>query len=723
MNNTQTTTASDEIDLMKMVGKLLDNYKLILSITALFSLISILYIQLATPIYKTDALIQIESKKSGTSALLGDMGDLFAENSSASKEIEIIKSRMVLGKTIEQLHLDIKAKAHTRPIIGTLWNKLFSTFPPKILVNQFNVSQAEEGQPFKLMVDDIHTGAYSLFNENNEKVLGGQVGKLASHGGLKLLISDIKAINGQRFQISKIPLITVINTLQKDLSVKERSNQSGILELSLTGDNKKQIESILDSISNNFFLQNVARNTEETEQSLLFLEKHLPGIKNELTTSEDKLNTYRKNNDSVDLTLEAKATLEAMIRIEEKLSDIKFKESEMSRRFTKEHPAYSVLIENKRTLEEEKNRLNKMVKDFPETQQQIFRLKRNSTLSQQLYINLLNKKQELSIAKAGTIGNVRIIDYAMSTLNPIAPKKPLILALATLLGLMAGIMITLIRSSLLAGIEEPDEVDRIGLPVYATVPLSASQEMLSSKDKNRRLLSITNPSDLAIEALRSLRTNLHFSLLESKNNIVTITGPIAGVGKSFVSVNLACVLAQSDKKVLLIDADLRKGTLERYMNCHSNAGLSDCLSGELSIEKAIKPGPLKTLDFISRGSTPPNPSELLMQPKLKELLDWAKSHYDWVIIDTPPILAVTDAALLATFSGPTLLVGKFGMTRIKEIEIARQRFEQSNIKINGFILNQMQKKISSYYYNNYYYHSYGEDESKAKEAKKVTSNA
>ena len=707
----QTPTASDEIDLMKLVGKLLDNYKLILSITALFSLLSIGYIELATPIYKTDALIQIESKKSGTSALLGDMGDMFADNSSASKEIEIIKSRMVLGKTVEQLHLDTSATPYLTPVIGKLWAKLSKHVAPQILVNHFSVTEEQEGQTFKIILDDAKRGNYHLLDNNNDKVLDGTVGKLATRGPLSLLISDIKASNGQRFELVKKPLITVINALQKELSVKERSNQSGILELSLTGDNRHTIENILNNVSQNFFLQNIERNTEEAQKSLTFLNEHLPAIKTDLTKAEDTLNDYRKSNESVDLSLETKATLEAMIKIEEQLNAIKFKESEVSRRFTKEHPAYSVLIENRATLLEQKTRLNDAVKEYPETQQRVFRLTRDATLNQQLYINLLNKRQELSIAKAGTIGNVRIIDTAMSDLRPIAPKKALILALATLLGLMAGIMVTLIRSSLSAGIEEPDDVDAIGIPVYATVPLSAQQlieEKRQEKSKKRNLLSITHPTDLAIEALRSLRTNLHFSLLESNNNIVTITGPTADIGKSFISVNLASVLAQSDKKVLLIDADLRKGTLERYMNCKSSDGLSDCLAGDLSIENAIKSTPINTLDFISRGSTPPNPSELLMQPKLKELRDWAKAHYNWVIIDTPPILAVTDAAILATFSGPTLLVGKFGLTRIKEIELSRQRLEQSGIKLNGFILNQMEKKISSYY-NSYYYQSYGDN--------------
>lgn len=712
MNQTQNTPASDEIDLMKLVGKLLDNYKLVLGITAAFSVLSLGYIELATPIYKADALIQIESKKSGTSALLGDMGDMFAESSSANKEIEIIKSRMVLGKTIEDMHLNIITKPKITPIIGKIWAKFSKAEKPQIVVNKFDVPEALEGKSFQVVLLDDKLGTYSLLDANNDKVLEGHIGKLSQYKNISVMISDIQAKQGQKFTLIKQPMISVINGLQKELTVKERTNQSGILELSLNGDNRQHIEEVLNSISQNFFLQNVERNTEEAQKSLTFLEQHLPGIKQDLTIAENRLNDYRKTSESVDLSLEAKATLDAMVKIEEQLNAIKFKESEISRKFTKEHPAYSTLIENRATLLEQKQKLSDAVKDYPETQQRVFRLQRDATLNQQLYVNLLNKQQELSIAKAGTIGNVRIIDNAMSGIQPLAPKKALIFALATLLGLISGVMVTLIRSSLMAGIEEPSEVDAIGIPVYATVPLS--EEQLSINDshkqkKDRVLLSVAHPTALAIEALRSLRTNLHFSLLESNNNIVTISGPSANVGKSFISVNLASVLAQSHKKVLLIDADLRKGTLERYMQCDPKHGLSDYLANTDSKESIIKTTPVEKLHFINRGSTPPNPSELLMQPKLKELLDWAQGQYDWVIVDTPPILAVTDAALLATFSGPTLLVGKFGFTRLKELEMAKQRFEQSNIKINGFILNQMQKKMSNYYYSHYYYQKYGDD--------------
>lgn len=718
-NHHQALTNNDEIDLMKLFNKLVDNYKLLVIITLCFTAAALLYIEFATPIYKADALIQVETKKNGASSLFGDMGGLFENDASATKEIEILKSRMVLGHTVENLHLDITATPHFTPIIGSLWAKLTGNGTPTITVSQFQIPETQYNETFKLVLEDPTHGRYSLYNTQGQQLLTGQVGKLAKNASYQLLVSELTGSTKQRFDLSKQPLVEVVEKLKKILSVQERNKQTGILELSLTGPDRHENETILNDISQNYFLQNVSRNTEEAQKSLAFLEKHLPAVKNKLNQAEDELNHYRKNNDAADLSLEAQTTLQAMIKVEGQLNEIKFKESELSKRFTKEHAAYATLIDNRNTLLEEQQRLTQVIQKLPSTEREILRLRRDVEVSQQLYVSLLNKIQELNIAKASAIGNVRIIDKALTGPRPIAPKKALILALATLLGLMAGMLVVIVRASLLAGVEDPDEVEAIGLSVYATVPLTADQKTFGNEANGQgtpikhNLLAAAKPEDLAIEALRSLRTNLHFSTLQSNNNIITITGPSPGIGKSFVSANLATVLAQSDKKVLLIDADMRKGTAHRYTACPAEPGLSEYLAGNLALEEAAKATAVNSLDFIGRGTTPPNPAELLMQPSLATLLEWAKQHYDWVIVDTPPILAVTDAAIIGSLSGATLLVGRFGQTRIKEIEVALQRFARSDVKVSGFILNAMVKKLSNTYHNNYYYYRYAEETAKS----------
>jgi len=707
-------TGSDEFDLAKVFAILFDSKWWIISVTLMFTMIGLCYAILATPIYKADALIQVEQKSSGMSALVGEMGDIFSSESSATTEIEILKSRMILSKTVETLNLTTLAAPKYIPIVGKGLARIGND-DRKVVVSRFDIPP---GAPlvYRLIVDDSY-GSYSLF-DGETKVLSGKVGALAKNGGYSLFVQLLEG--GGEFQIVKRPELDAIQLLNQNLSVSESGKQTGILKLTLTGENRALIENILNNISQNYFLQNVARNSEEAEKSLAFLEGHLPNIKTQLTSAEDELNNFRQMSESIDLGLEAQSTLKVMVELEAQLNELTFKESEISKRFTKDHPAYKSLLDKREVLLGERDKLNKQVQKLPKTQREVLRMTRDVEVNQQIYIQLLNKTQELNILKAGTVGNVRIIDSAKSYTKEVKPKKLLVVALATFLGGIVAVVIVLLRAVLYKGVENPDEIEALGLPVYASIPMSdwqikmdnrVKQKLKTNKhhqkfDLSETLLAESNPADLTIEALRGLRTSMHFAMMEAKNNIVMISGPAPGVGKSFVSVNFAAVIAKSGQKVLLIDGDMRKGYLQRHFSIDWNNGLSELLSGKLTKQEVVKNTGIVNLDIITRGQIPPNPSELLMNPRLKDLIEWASEEYDLVIFDTPPVLAVTDPSIVGGLAGTTLMIGRFGKNTAKEIEISRQRFEMAGINVKGFILNAVEKKASSSYgYYNYSYAS------------------
>ncbi len=332
----------------------------------------------------------------------------------------------------------------------------------------------------------------------------------------------------------------------------------------------------------------------------------MPDIKNSLTTAEDTLNRFRQDNESIDLGLEAKSTLDVMVKLEAQLNELTFKESEISQRFTKDHPAYRSLLDKRETLLKERERLNQQVQKLPKTQREVLRMTRDVEVNQQIYIQLLNKVQELSIIKAGTVGNVRILDEAQSYAKPVKPKKPLIVVLATLLGGMLSVALVLVKAALHRGVENPDEIEQIGLSVYASVPKSNLQLELANKLARKKrntdltLLAESNPADLSIEALRGLRTSLHFAMMEAKNNVLMISGPAPGIGKSFVSTNFAAVAAKTGQKVLLIDADMRKGYLQQCFGLNWENGLSDLLSGKVTRDVAVQSAKVENLDIITR---------------------------------------------------------------------------------------------------------------------------
>ncbi|MDY4376079.1 tyrosine-protein kinase Wzc [Pectobacterium carotovorum] len=706
-------TNSDEIDLGRLLGTLLDNRWLIIGVTAVFTVLGIMYAMLATPVYKADALIQVE--QSSGNSLLNDISSMLPDaKPQSAAEIELIKSRMVIGKTVNDLVLDISVQQKYFPLVGKGVARLVGSEPGKIAVSRLDVPESWQDEMLSLEV--LPNRQYAVEAGDSVKFTG-SIGQLKNYNGITLLVSDIAAETGTTFRIQKLNQLTAINGLLDNFSVADKGKDTGVLALSLEGEDPVLTAKILSSISQNYLQQNVERKSEEAGKSLEFLKEQLPNVRGSLNEAENKLNQFRQENESVDLSLEAKAVLDTTVAVEAQLNELTFKEAEISKLYTREHPAYRALMEKRKTLEQERDKLNKRVGAMPKTQQEILRLTRDVQAGQEVYMQLLNKQQELSINKASTVGNVRIVDNAVIQPSPVKPKKTLIVLLAMILGGMASTAFVILKTLLHKGIESPEQLEELGINVYASVPLSEWQQkkdraLLGNKSKkgNTRatdLLAVGNPADLAIEAIRSLRTSLHFAMMEAKNNVLMISGASPAIGKTFVSANLGAVIAQSGLRVLIVDCDMRKGYAHELMGTHGTDGLSDILSGQCGTEKSVRKTAVENMDFIPRGQVPPNPSELLMHSHFSEFITWAGEHYDLVLLDTPPILAVTDAAIISRHAGTSLLVARFEMNTVKEIEVSIRRFEQNGTEIKGVILNAIVKRAASYYgYGNYHYYTY-----------------
>ncbi|QPI41865.1 MULTISPECIES: tyrosine-protein kinase Wzc [Pectobacterium] len=705
-------TNSDEIDLGRLLGTLLDHRWLIIGVTAIFTIIGILYATFATPIYRSDALIQVEQNTGN--ALLKDISSVLPDTKPESAaEIELIKSRMVVGKTVSDLSLDVVVQQKYFPVFGKGFARLMEHKPEKIAVSRLDVPASWKDEWFELRIIDANT--YEVDVSGAIKVEG-KVGQLTNQNNLSILVSDIQAENGTVFRVKKLNKITAVNNILEDLAVADKGKDTGVLALSYQGEDPDLTNKILNSISQNYLQQNVERKSEEAGKSLEFLKEQLPNVRLTLDEADNKLNSYRQKNESVDLTLEAKAVLETMVAVESQLNELTFKEAEISKLYTKEHPAYRALMEKRKTLEEERGKINKRVGSMPKTQQEILRLTRDVNVGQEVYMQLLNKQQELSINKASTVGNVRVIDAAALKIKPVKPRKTVIVLLAMIAGIVISAVFVILKTLLHKGLESPEQLEELGINVYASVPLSEWQQKkdraLLGKGKkgnvrSTELLAVGNPADLAIEAIRSLRTSLHFAMMEATNNVLMISGASPAIGKTFVSANLGAVIAQSGQRVLIVDCDMRKGYAHELMGCQGTDGLSDILSGQITTEKSIRKTAVENMDFIPRGQIPPNPSELLMHSRFSQFIDWATKNYDIVLLDTPPILAVTDAAVISRHAGTSLLVARFEVNTLKEIEVSIRRFEQNGTEIKGVILNAIVKRAASYYsYGNYDYYSY-----------------
>ncbi|HAG7451524.1 polysaccharide biosynthesis tyrosine autokinase [Escherichia coli] len=714
MSSTTNKTASkdaDEIDFGRLIGEFIDHRKLIISVTSLFTLIALIYAIFATPIYQADALIQVEQKQAN--AILSNLSQMLPDSQPQSApEIALIQSRMILGKTVDDLNLQARVKQKYFPILGRGFARLAGDKPGNISVSRLYMPGNGEDEP-KILLTVRDKNNFSVHSD--DFTITGKVGELIDEKGISLKIDEIDAKPGTEFVIGYVSKLKAITDLQEVLNVTDQGKDTGILTLSLTGDDPVLIERIINSISDNYLAQNIARQAAQDAKSLEFLSKQLPQVRSDLDEAEGKLNQYRRQSDSVDLSLEAKAVLDQIVNVDNQLNELTFRESEISQLYTKEHPTYKALMEKRKTLQDEKAKLNKRVSAMPETQQEILRLSRDVESGRAVYMQLLNRQQELNIAKSSAIGNVRIIDNAVTQPKPVKPKKMFIVLIGIILGGITSSALVLVRVFLRRGIETPEQLEELGINVYASIPLaetftkSVVQKKGWSKkstDEIQGFLAVDNPADLAIEAIRGLRTSLHFAMMEARNNVLMISGASPNAGKTFVGSNLAAVISQTGKKVLFIDTDMRKGYTHRLFNESNSNGLSDILSGKVEINKGIKKIASADFDFISRGMAPPNPAELLMHKRFGELLNWASENYDIVILDTPPILAVTDAAVIGHYVGTTLLVARFELNTAKEIEVSVKRFEQAGVSVKGCILNGVIKKASSYYgygYNHYGY--------------------
>ncbi|HDT0308907.1 TPA: polysaccharide biosynthesis tyrosine autokinase [Klebsiella quasipneumoniae subsp. similipneumoniae] len=705
------TKESDELDLGRLLGELIDHRKLIISITTLFTVIPLVYAIFATPIYQADALIQVEQKQAN--AILSNLSQILPDSQPQSApEIALLRSRMIIGKTVDDLNLQTTVEQKYFPIFGKGWNRLIGNEPGKLYISRLYVS-GNNNDKVELELEVLDDKHYLITKD--EQQIKGMVGELVDAGNLSIKVDSIDSQPGTKFRIHYVSRLKAITDLQEILAVSDQGKDTGILMLSLTGDDSERIEKILDSISGNYLAQNISRQAAQDAKSLEFLNQQLPKVREDLDVSEDKLNQYRRKSDSVDLSLEAKSVLDQIVNVDNQLNELTFRESEISQLYTKEHPTYKALMEKRKTLQDEKIKLNKRVSAMPETQQEILRLSRDVESGRAVYMQLLNRQQELNIAKSSAIGNVRIIDNAITLPKPVAPKKVLVVLVGIILGAMVSISLVLVRVFLRRGIESPEQLEELGINVYASIPVSETftKQNTGNKLKARNFgtsptgfLALENPADLAIEAIRGLRTSLHFAMMEARNNILMISGASPNAGKTFVSSNLAAVISQTGKKVLFIDTDMRKGYTHKLFGINNDNGLSDLLSGKIKVSEALKKLSKLNFDYISRGMSPPNPAELLMHKNFNELMNWASINYDIVILDTPPILAVTDAAIIGGYVGTTLLVARFELNTPKEIEVSVKRFEQSGVQIKGCILNGIQKKASSYYGYGYSHYGY-----------------
>lgn len=716
----QTANTEDTIDLKELFFSLIAQWKLIALCIILSLICALLYLRTTPDTYAVDAMVQVEDSKGTSAALLGDLSGMIDQKSPAQAEIEILKSRLVLGTVIDRLNLNIRVSGRE----DSFWNRLIAKheyateYSEKSVLfkdnqKKFDIRQFEIPPYFqdKNLILSFESGKYNLTDSITNQVVFSaplnQISQLQSEYGLwKVAIFSQDSFDAA-YNIRKQSLPSAMQTLTASYSVAEKGKMTGVLGLNYQGEDKQHITQVLNAILTAYSHQNIERRSAETAQTLKFLEDQLPELKQQLDVAEREFNRFRQQYNTVDVTKESELYLTQSITLETQKAELEQRVAEASAKYTGEHPVMQQMNAQLGAINSKIAELDGTLRRLPELQRQYLQLFREVEVKQQLYTGLLNSYQQLRIAKAGEIGNVRIVDTAVEPIEPIKPKKLIVLILSLFVGGFIGVLLALLKNMMRSGIKDAAQIENeLDLPVYATVPRSAIQESrikLLKKKKSIPILAVKDSGDIAIESLRSMRTAIHFALMNATNNVIAISGPAPEIGKSFITTNLATILAQGGKRVLVIDGDMRRGYLHKYFNAEVQPGLAELLNHQNSYEHVIQSSTVENLFFVTRGKSPVNPSELLSTDQFKTFLDQASAHFDHILIDTPPVLAVTDGIIIAQYAGVNLLIARHGKTQIKELEITVNRFEQANVKVNGVILNDVQKGAAGSYGYNYAY--------------------
>ena len=720
----------NEIDLLAIITALYAHKFLIISCVVLSYAVGYFYVNGQRPVYQANALIQIESKRTGGLGL-SELTGVFESENGVATEIEIIKSRFVLGQVVDNHLLQVRAIPRYLPLgryfpaindylienaisAGNAFqlNKILSRFnktDAEIELGDINLSLITA--PQNLILKPVSSDTFTVEKMGNRLYLGSIGTALDTDNSFGIQVEKIKTHLGAEFSLSISRRIDAIHQLRGQLRIAEKGRYTGILEVTLESIDRHEVSDVLNGILETYMKQNKERLSEEAERSIQFLQSQIPQVKAALESAEDKVSAYRAKSSRVDMQIGTETVLNRIVAIEGGLNELKLKENEISGRYKEDHPTYVTLIKQRNSLLQEKERINRQIEKLPLKQQELLGLMRNVEVTSAVYLQLRNKMEELKVLRAGTVGNVRILDQAEVLPAPVKPNKSRTLLLASVVGGLIGIALTFLRVWLNAGLTHPKEIEeKLNLPNYGVVPFSKGQQRIDKhtlKIENQPGILVTlNADDMALESIRSIRTSLHFAMMETKNNIVALTSSSPGAGKSFVSNNLAALIAQSGQKVLLVDMDMRRGHLHKTMYRERSPGLSNLLSEGVGYAQVIHRDIIPNMDFISTGDIPPNPSELLMSKAYTDFIDQIQQHYDIVLVDTPPALAVTDAALIGRQAGTNLLVVRHGKNSLREVQQTQRELGNLDVTLKGYIYNFYEKKYSNYAYNYYYYDDY-----------------
>lgn len=692
--------------------------------------------QLPSTIFQAKSVVQIEQRIDRIPLPAELIGDLVtglsgtrAPGSGLATEVHIIRSRLVLEPVALDLRQQTVVRPELFPLIGEMLQRRDLPQVETLLGTVLGPSFIRRGDDLTLILDSLPavymelplrlrvTDASTVEVEMPDgAMVTGKTGETVSlPAGGTLTVTTLRAAPGREFTVFQEPMRDSVARLAEGLRIQERGS-SGVVDFSYQGSDRDDVVAVINAVVAEYIDQNLRRRSVEIDQSVSFIQDQLLEVSAELGEANDELATYRQDRQFTELSANTQELLSAAVELEAQMEELAFQKEQLLKVLTTNHPDYQALEAEEARLATRLEAARGELSRVPEVEQELARLVQRAERAQLLELQLVERVEQLRILRASAVGNIRVLEPA-EVAQFLGPDRRRPILFGFLIGFVLSGALVLAINSLRRGVEEASEIESLGLPLFATV--SKESRLVGAGSASAIYgLAQEDPTSLTVESLRGLRTGLKFAMASSSSNILMITSCAPSDGKSFISLNLAIVAAKAGSKVLLIDADLRRGVLRRYFGLERNGlGLSDLLTG--TNESCILHDAATGLDFLPTGRLPPNPAELLESEAFSAALMVFDTHYDLVIVDAPPALLVTDPAIIGQKVGMSMLVVRHLETSVGEIQAAQKGLATAGVRLSGAIMNQYDQKRSRYgrygrkygYYYGGYRYKYTQDES------------
>ncbi len=682
--------------------------------------IATLYLISTTPVYQAEALIEVDDTNP-----LDDNTVVDWTRPTIKEEANILRSRKVLQPVVDLYQLRNETRAKKLKVVGDVtervpalgdwlskldFAKSFAWHGESIEITNLSVPRAWEDDPLTLTA--LGDDRYSLSREGRVLVESASVGEnlrvdVGSNSLVTLTVTAMDATEAVEFSVVRRSLESTINGVRASLSTETSDAQSRMITLKYLGTDPIETTEVVNQVVQVYRDVKLSDDIGDTVKEREIFESNLPNVASELEAAENALSTFRRRTGSINTSLQSGNILGQIDVLQRQLNEQEIERDELRERYTALHPSTKRLDKEIGIIQRKINQLRGRVSSMPNNEREMEQLQQEVDNKRTIYNEMSARLENIRIKESITSGSVKIWDKAIPPERPVSPNKLLALVGATLGTLFLYMLYLTLRSALSTLISDQESLERAsGLPVYMSIPKSSAQKRLASAptvDPRRLLpgasgssdrkalanvLAVGKPEDYSVESMRGLRSMLEDVMDGAKNNILMITSPLPSMGKSFISLNLAVLLAQSGKRVLLIDADHQRGQLHKQFGLKMGPGLPEVVRGKSELKETVKPCQVENLYVIPRGFMNDGSSrEMPGDREFGRFMDVVAHRFDICIIDTPPVLSVSTAASLGKQAGSTLMVVKEGEIKEPQLTESLKRLSFSGIRVNGCILN------------------------------------